>query len=209
MDPVDELDLFNGPVAVVILAAGTGSRYDDTEIKQLLEYEGKPLLQHAVDASAAAGADEILVVIGHEEDAVRDAVNLPDTAIYVLNLDHAEGVSISLTAGLLAASPAVEAAVIMLADQPGVEPAVVTNLIETYRDTRMPIVRAQYRDSAGPILIAATLWDDVIAEAALAKEAGARAFVDANEDLVEIIEIDAPGPIDVDTPEDYERLKRA
>jgi molybdenum cofactor cytidylyltransferase len=50
----------------IVLAAGTSSRFGRT--KQLLELDGKPLVQHAVDAAAAGGLDEIVVVLGHDAE---------------------------------------------------------------------------------------------------------------------------------------------
>ena len=48
----------------IVLAAGTSSRFGRT--KQLLELAGKTLVQHAVDAAATAGLDEVVVVLGHD-----------------------------------------------------------------------------------------------------------------------------------------------
>ena len=65
-------------ISGVVLAAGTGSRFGGT--KQLAIMDGKPLAQHAVDALAAAGVDEIIVVTGHDAEAVEAAIALPPTA---------------------------------------------------------------------------------------------------------------------------------
>jgi molybdenum cofactor cytidylyltransferase len=162
---MDDLDLFQGPVVVVILAAGPGTRFGDST-KQLLPFQGKPLVQHVIDAAVDAGADEVLVVIGHDENAVRGGVTLPDRGHFVLNLDYWDGLSVSLTAGLMAAEPSTEAAVILHADQPEVDPDTIRRVIMTFRETRMPVVRVQYRDKPGPLLLAEPIWDEVKAEAA-------------------------------------------
>lgn len=62
----------SGPVAVVVLAAGLSSRMGRT--KQLILFKGKPLLRHVVDAAASSVADEIVIVLGHRADDVRDAI---------------------------------------------------------------------------------------------------------------------------------------
>ena len=60
----------------VVLAAGEGRRFGGT--KQLAALDGKPLAQHAIDALAEAGVDELLVVTGHDAEAVEAALTLPD-----------------------------------------------------------------------------------------------------------------------------------
>ena len=55
-----------------MLAAGEGRRFGAT--KQLVTVDGKPLAQHAIDALAEAGVDELLVITGHDADAVEAAL---------------------------------------------------------------------------------------------------------------------------------------
>lgn len=75
-------------VTGIILAAGRGSRMGTP--KQLLPLDGGPLLQHVVNAATEALADVILV-LGHEAEAVRAALDLPARVRVVVNPDHAEG----------------------------------------------------------------------------------------------------------------------
>ena len=78
-------------ISGVILAAGMGSRFGGT--KQLLHLGGKPLVQHVVDASVAAGLDEIVVVLGHDAERVREGIRLPRIARTVDNRDYDDGLS--------------------------------------------------------------------------------------------------------------------
>lgn len=75
----------------VILAGGKGSRlgrFTDRRPKCLVEVGGKPLIKHQLEALADHGVGPILLVLGHQADAVRDAVG--DAAEYIVNERYAE-----------------------------------------------------------------------------------------------------------------------
>lgn len=185
----------------VILAAGTGSRFGGT--KQLLNVEGKPLVQHVIDAAAAAGLDEIIVVLGHDAERVRARIRLPETARTVENPDFRDGLATSLAAGLRAAAVDSEGAVILLADQPGVTPDTIGSLVRAFVAHRRRIVRAVFRNGPGPALLSREVWDEAMR---LSGDEGARTLIASHPDWVEEIEFQADAPPDVDTREDAARL---
>jgi molybdenum cofactor cytidylyltransferase len=182
----------------VVLAAGTASRFGGT--KQIVPVDGKPLVAHAVDAFRAAGVDEVLVVVGHDEQAVR-AVLPPDVGV-VANPAYRDGQATSLAAALHAVSDSSEAAVILLADQPGITGGDVVALIEGFRQTRSQIVRLAFTDGPGPALLSREIY----AEAGhLHGDAGARVLMASHPEWVHTVTIDRPAPRDIDTQEDFPR----
>lgn len=60
--------------SAVVLAAGKGTRMRSDLPKVLHRFRDEPLVVHAVRAAAAAGADPIVVVVGHGGDQVRAAL---------------------------------------------------------------------------------------------------------------------------------------
>ena len=116
-----------GVISALVLAAGEGTRFGGTKLLEIVR--GKPLIQHAVDAASGAGVGEIVVVLGHDALAVRDALDLPEGARFVVNERYAQGQSTSLAAGLRALDPSSEAAVVLLADQPGIGSRHVASLV--------------------------------------------------------------------------------
>lgn len=66
------------PLSVVILAAGQGTRMKSARAKVIHELAGKPLLQHVIDTSRALEPEQILVVIGHAADQVKDQMRGQD-----------------------------------------------------------------------------------------------------------------------------------
>jgi molybdenum cofactor cytidylyltransferase len=182
-------------ISGIVLAAGTGSRFGAT--KQLVEVQGKPLVRHPIDALVEAGVDELIVVVGHDEDPVRTAV--PADVDVVMNPDYRDGQATSLAAALHAVGDTSEAAVILLADQPGVTAADVRALIDGFRATRSQIVRLMFTDGPGPALLSREIY----AEAGhLHGDAGARVLMASHPGWVHEVRIARPAPVDVDTPED-------
>lgn len=61
-------------LAVVILAAGKGTRMKSDLPKVLHPIAGRPMVQHVVDAAGALDPDNTVLIYGHGGDAVRQAV---------------------------------------------------------------------------------------------------------------------------------------
>lgn len=184
-----------------MLAAGSGTRFGAT--KQLLPLGGKPLVQHVVDAAVAAGIDDIVIVVGHDARKVRSALTLPDHARVVENPDYSEGQASSLHTGLRGAAADSKGALVLLADQPGVDPAHLRAAAERFREDPWRAIRLRYRDAPGPAVLPRWLWDEALG---ISGDVGARDLLDRYADRVEEIEVDADAPPDVDTPDDAARL---
>jgi len=183
----------------VVLAAGEGRRFGGT--KQLAALDGKPLAQHAVDALAGARVDELLVITGHDAEAVETALTLPGAGRFVRNPDHRKGQSSSLAAAFHDIADDSEAAVVLMGDQPGVTADEVRALITRFRATRAQIVRLRYEDGPGPALLSREIY----AEAGhLHGDVGARVLIASHPEWVEEVDVDRRAPRDVDTPADLE-----
>ena len=187
-------------ISALVLAAGSATRFGRT--KQLEIVRGKPLAQHAVDAAVAAGVDEVVVVVGHDAEAVRASLRLPSRGRAVVNPAFASGMASSLGEGLRALDPGSEAAVILLADQPGITSSHVSMLIEAFGHRGSRIVRLRFRSGPGPALLAREVW----AEAGrLEGDEGARVLMDRHPEWVEEVDVGGEAPVDVDEPGDLER----
>jgi molybdenum cofactor cytidylyltransferase len=184
-------------ISGVVLAAGSASRFGTT--KQLAELDGRPLLVHAIDALRDGGVDEILVVTGHDAEAV-EAV-LPSDVRVVRNGAYQQGQATSLAAALHAIDPDSEAAVVLLADQPGVLGSEVRAIVDRYRGTRARVVRLRYTDGPGPALLSREIY----AEAAhLHGDVGARVLFASHPEWIEEVVVDRATPLDVDVPADLD-----
>jgi molybdenum cofactor cytidylyltransferase len=182
--------------AAVVLAAGEGARFGGA--KQLAELDGRPLLQHAVDAALAArGVDRVVVVLGARAGEVRERVALGRAEVVEAE-DWAEGMSASLRAGLRAAGDA-DRVVVTLGDMPRVGPAVIEAALERFAGRPL---RATYDGAPGhPVVLPRALLRDA---AALQGEHGARALL-RDADTFEAGAL--CDPADVDTPDQLEALR--
>ena len=111
-------------VSGVLLAAGASRRLG--RAKQLLVWEGETLVRRAARAALDAGVDELIVVTGAERNAVVAALAGLDVRV-VDNPGWPEGIGSSVAAGVRAASGA--SVLLLLADQPGVDAALLADLI--------------------------------------------------------------------------------
>jgi molybdenum cofactor cytidylyltransferase len=189
----------------IVLAAGTSSRLGRP--KQLLDLGGKPVLQHVVDAALAAPLDEVVVVLGHAAREIGDAVPPKGRVRFALNPDFEAGQSTSLRTGLRAADAGSKAAVVLLGDQPGVRVEAVAAVVSAWTKGGGKVVQASYGGRpAHPTLFDRSVWADVDE---LAGDQGARSLLASHPHWVILVEVGGEPPADIDTQEDYLRVRAA
>jgi molybdenum cofactor cytidylyltransferase len=143
-------------VGGLVLAAGASRRFAGGP-KQLAPLAGRPLLEHAL--AAVARLDPRVVVLGHAAEQVRAGVDLQGARAVVCP-DWAEGQAASLRCGV-AALGGVDAAVVVLGDQPFITPAAVAALVGAAGGEEAA-VRGAYRGRPGhPVLLRRELLDRV------------------------------------------------
>jgi CTP:molybdopterin cytidylyltransferase MocA len=186
----------------LVLAAGASSRFGRPKALALLW--GWPLLQHVLDVVSAVGFAEIVVVLGHDADEIERRMEWRSER-RLRNPDPDAGLSSSLRLGLESLSPASEAALILLGDQPLVRVEVVERLLAADVSAARPIAVPRYRDGGGPnpLLIHRTAWS-------LGREAradrGLGPVARDHQDLVSEVEVEGSNP-DIDTPDDLAALE--
>jgi molybdenum cofactor cytidylyltransferase len=189
-------------VRAVVLAAGAGRRFGGGKV--LATLEGRPLIQHVLDALAEAGVDDPIVVLGRDAATVEAA--LPrGRATIVRNPEPERGLASSLQVGWAAALEAGAAAVLVaLADQPRLSPAVVAALLALDLDPARPIAAPRYAGGGGrnPVRIDATA--DALVRG-LRGDRGLRPLIVARPELVRSIGVPGSNP-DVDRPEDLRAI---
>jgi bifunctional UDP-N-acetylglucosamine pyrophosphorylase / glucosamine-1-phosphate N-acetyltransferase len=86
-------------IVAVVLAAGKGTRMRSRKPKVLHEAGGRPLLSWVLAAARTAGASRLIVVVGHEAEAVRAAVAAPDVVFVVQEQQRGTGHALAQAAG--------------------------------------------------------------------------------------------------------------
>lgn len=189
-------------VAGVVLAAGSSSRMGRNKL--LFDVAGESLVRRTVRAALASGLDPIIVVLGHEADAIRAALaSLP--CRFVTNARYAEGMNSSVCAGISALPADVGAAVVLLADMPFVGTDMIAALVARYRGGNVSLLLSQYDDViAPPTLVDRSLFAELASEAG--KGCGKR-LRRRHPELAATVSWPRAALADLDVPEDYERLK--
>jgi molybdenum cofactor cytidylyltransferase len=192
-------------VCGVVLAAGRASRMGGHKV--LLPIGGRAMVQRVVEASLESLASQTIVVVGHDAPAVLQAIE-GRPVVTVVNPDYAAGMSTSLHLGILAADPACDAVVVLLADQPFVTAALIDALIERFALCRSPVVRPLAgTQPANPVLLSAELFPEILEERG---DVGARRVVERHADQVCLVPVVDPHLCaDIDSPAEYEREKDA
>jgi molybdenum cofactor cytidylyltransferase len=191
-------------IAAVVLAAGRSTRMGGPN-KLLTLWRGKPLVRTTVENVLASRASPVVVVTGHEAEAVRGALaGLPVT--FAHNADFAEGLSTSVGAGIAAVPADADAAVICLGDMPGVDAALIDALLAAFDPERgaLAVVPTVEGRRGNPVLWARRFFAEL---RHLTGDSGARQILAANRDaVVEVAVAGRAAAIDVDTAEDLASL---
>ena len=185
-------------VTGLVLAAGGSRRLG--EPKQLLAYRGSTLLDATLSAARACGFDQLLVTLGAASEQVRASVDL-GTVEVIENPEYSTGCSSSISAALRSVDDRAEGLVLLLGDQPGINPADVARLIA---DETASMAVCRYDNGLGH-----PMWfrRDMFAE--LSQLHGDKAvwrLLHSGRYDVREVPVDGVVPVDVDTWQDYEAL---
>lgn len=189
-------------VTGVVLAAG-GSRRLGTP-KQLLPYRDTTVLGATLDVARGAGFDQLIVTLGGAVEAVRDAVPL-DGADVVTVEDFGTGCSASLRVALARVDRHAAGIVLMLGDQPCIEPASLRRMVQHGRAASAGAVTVcRYTDGIGhPFWFGRTVFGDL---SQLHGDKGVWKLIGSRRHPVHEVVVAGPVPLDVDTWDDYRRL---
>jgi molybdenum cofactor cytidylyltransferase len=192
-------------IAGIVLAAGASSRMGRPKAALPLGAAPATVLSRGVGALLAAGVPRVVVVAGAHPEAVQQALVAPDRRVSVVdNPGWRDGQLSSLLCGLGAVDrPGLEAVLVTLVDVPLVAPATIVRLIDTWRETRAPIVRPARGDTHGhPVLFDRRLFPEL---RAADPARGAKTVVRAHANETVNVAVDDEGAfMDLDTPQDYE-----
>ncbi|MBU1227573.1 MAG: nucleotidyltransferase family protein [Actinobacteria bacterium] len=191
------------PTTALILAAGASQRLGRP--KQLVEWQGRPLLEWVIDAVRTWPVDSIAVVLGSQEEEILEAVDFGD-ALVVVNPEWEEGIASSLRVGLDAVGRDLHAerVFVVLADQPDIPAEVPSALIEGMDRSGKPVALPKYRyQRSNPVLVERSLWTRLMS---LEGDVGASRLFQAHPEWVHEVRFDQSAPRDIDTPEDLSDL---
>lgn len=191
-------------IAALILAAGQSRRMG--RINKLLQpVEGKPMVRWAIEAALASQAEPVLVVLGHQADAVRRAL-ADERLTYVDNPDFADGISASLQRGVAAVGDDIEGAVVCLGDMPRIGAKQIDRLIAAFNpvEGREICVPTWHGKRGNPVLIGRRFFAEI---QEISGDVGARHLIGQYPESTCDVEMgDDAVLIDIDTPQALDAL---
>ena len=190
----------------VLLAAGEGRRLHGMP-KAAIEMQGVPLIKRALFGLSGAGVDEVVVVLGYQADLIEAMVqDFPVTI--VRNTDFAAGQMSSVKLGLENLSGAFDAVLICLADQPLLNSQDLTALIGAFkkRSASSIVVPRVHGQRGNPVIFDWQVRNEILSSE---ENPGCHHYIDRHPELISIFETDNDHfVIDLDTPEDIEKLQK-
>ena len=186
-------------VGLILLAAG-GSRRLGTPKQLLTDAEGRTLVRRAAETALGSACRPVVAVLGGSAEAVQSEIaGLPLTV--AVNWEWQTGLASSLRAGLYALlqSGPLDAAVVMLCDQPQVSPALLDLLVQAHADTGHAIAACEYGGALGvPALFGSALFPALLS---LTGDEGARRVIKDYAGTITCVPF-PEGAWDIDTPQD-------
>jgi molybdenum cofactor cytidylyltransferase len=189
----------SSPISVIILAAGKSTRMGKQKLRMPLGQHS--MLEHTVDNYLNSEVNEVLVVVGHEADEIKQLLaHKPVTIVY--NPRYNDGIGTSISAGVQHMKETTQLIIIALADQPYIRSDIINYLVYIHRDSNKGITIPVYKGTRGnPVIFSSTYRKELIE---LQGDTGGRQVTDRHPD--DVLEVDIEFEevtIDIDTMDSY------
>jgi molybdenum cofactor cytidylyltransferase len=190
--------------AAVVLAAGMSTRMGT--LKQLLPFGRSTVLGAVIENLQSAGLDRVIVVLGHEVDQVRRAVD-GDRVECVVNKEYVVGMFSSVQAGLRALPADTRTILICLGDQPGIRGETIRALIAAFGECRKGVgIPFTANDQGHPLFVSGKYRNELLL---MSPTLTLKHFLSAHaSDIARLPIQDGSVLRDIDTPAEYEAERR-
>ena len=188
-------------VAAILLAAGRSRRMG--AFKPLLPFGDTTVIETCVKNLRAAGAKQIVVVIGHRANEIRKHLKSASLR-FAINPDPDSQMSASIACGLMELEGSAKAVLISLVDHPAVSSETIKLIIDQWMSGTRLIQPTHNGQGGHPVLIDLSYRDELLK---LDREKGLRAFFEAHRKDTRRLPVESPYVArDLDTWEDYVTL---
>lgn len=184
------------------MAAGGSSRLDSP--KQLLKWGDAYLVNHIVRVVSSAGIDSIYMILGSNYEEIHQALDRKDLHI-ILNAYWNKGLSSSIKSGIEALDKNIDAAFILLVDQPFVTSELLKQMTERMAAGDHQIVAPRVNgQQCNPVLFERSFFPRILE---ISGDRGAKSLL--KDSKVEWVDWpDERLIVDIDSQEDYQAALR-
>ncbi len=196
-------------VVGVVVAAGLSTRMGRQKL--LIGLDGVPLARRVVDAALGSRLRRVIVVTGPEATGVANAIPHQiggKRLTKVVNPRPTDGMSSSMRIGLKEVEDSASGVMIILADQPGLNVAVIDRLLDSFAENPDRIVAAGIDGRrTTPVIFPSGLLPELME---VRGDRGGREVVNKHRSRIVLVECaDVYDDVDIDVPEDVERIRAA
>jgi len=125
-------------VAVIILAAGMGTRMKSDKAKVLHEIQGRPMILYVVETARKIAGDDVIVVIGNQAQEVRSIIS--DTAeLFFAYQEQQLGTGHAVLCALPKIPEHCDHVIILCGDAPLIQPETIAALLEDHLEARRDV----------------------------------------------------------------------
>jgi molybdenum cofactor cytidylyltransferase len=195
---------------IILLAAGASTRLGSA--KQLVEFNGVPLIVHAAQTALATVCHPVIVVLGADAPRFEPLLSNLKSEIsnfefhITTNPDWSRGMGTSIRAGMKALQPStVDAVLILLCDQPLITATRLNQMIEAFFASGKTMSAARYAGALGtPAIFSAVHFEEL---QNLGDAQGGKAILHRHANQVHAFDL-PEAAIDLDTSDDLQSLRR-
>lgn len=202
-DPIFEVQR---PIGAIVLAGGMSTRMGQPKV--LLPWSnGKTIIEHIIEQLIRSRVDQIVVVTGPTHDEVK-ALLKPMGVKVSYNRSYRTGEMLSsLKTGLRAMPDHIAATMIVLGDQPRLQPKVIYKVMKAYAEGEGHLIAPSFQMRRGhPILVSRRYWPEFFN---LPRTGSPRDVINAHQDEIHYINVETDSVLrDVDTPDDYDQERK-
>ena len=186
-------------ISAILLAAGESKRMNGIN-KLTKKIKGKPLIKHSVKNILDSSIDELIIIIGHQGEAIKNLINANRKVKFIFNNDYKSGIASSIKIGLKNLSKRTQAFFICLGDMPLINKEIYNQLIKHSKNKK--IIVPTYKNKQGnPVLFSILMKSKIIK---IEGDSGAKKILELNKNKILNVDIkDMNLAKDYDTPDDF------
>jgi UDP-N-acetylglucosamine diphosphorylase/glucosamine-1-phosphate N-acetyltransferase len=140
----------NIEIAVIILAAGLGTRMKSNKAKVLHEICGKPMINYVAEAAVKIAGDNVVLVVGHQADKVRETLSKLGTFRFA-HQEEQLGTGHAVLCALPHIPDQCSEVVILCGDVPLIKPGTLSGLLKSHSDKKrdLSVLAVRLADPTG------------------------------------------------------------
>ncbi len=186
-------------ISAIVLAAGTSSRMG-AKNKLLLPFKDDTFIVHVVKQLLKSTVDEVIVVLGHEKEIVKQVLTQKEL-VFTVNSNYKSGMTSSIQAGIKASSKNTDGYLICLSDMPFLTTSDYNKILASVSGNKEIILPFYTNQKGNPVYFSKDFREEILIHTA---PEGCKGIVQNNKDHLVKIPFDNTHILkDIDTEEDY------